>query len=181
MKTRSRPIIIFDNSARHRNSPIRANFEKQNLLLKGMLVHAGDLKQASKYAGIKTMAEAYRTLDRLALRKGYYEALDRHDISLDFIVAGIKNVAVNGDLDSVKLKALQVLLKTLGLDSYGKDEEGGKGWEEIIAKAAKERGNTADKLPEAGGKYAVNIPTPPQEEIIKRKEESDLGKELYEG
>lgn len=177
---RDRPIIIFDNSARHRNSPIRANFEKQNLLLKGMMVHAGDLKQASKYAGIKTMAEAYRTLDRLALRKGYYEALDRHNISLDFIVEGIKDVATHGELASVRLKAFQVLLKTLGLESYGKDEEGGKGWEEIIAKAAKDRTSTQEELPPAGEKYIVNTPKAPEDEVIKRKEEADLGRELYE-
>lgn len=178
---RDRPIIIFDNSARHRNSPIRANFEKQNLLLKGMMIHAGDLKQASKYAGIKTMAEAYRTLDRLAIRKGYYEALDRHDISLDFIVQGIKDVAVNGSLDSVRLKAFQVLLKTLGLETYGKDEEGGKGWEEIVAKAVKDKESATDKLPVPGDKYVVNVPKVPEDESLKRKHETDLGRELYEG
>ncbi|MCK9369572.1 hypothetical protein M0R04_06665 [Candidatus Dojkabacteria bacterium] len=180
MTMSERPLIIFDNSSRYRNSPNRANFDKQNLLLKGMMVHSGDLKKAAQYAGIRKMADVYRTLDRLTLRKGYYEALDNHDISLDYIVKGIKDVAENGELASVRLKALQVLLKTLGLESYGKEEEGGKGWEELINKAVGAKEDTKE-LPEVTATgYNVNIPRVPEEELEKRNKENKLGKELYE-
>lgn len=176
MLNREKPLIIFDNSARFRNSPIRANFDKQNLLLKGMLMNSGDLKQAAKFAGIKSMADVYRTLDRLTLRKAFYESLDNHDISLDYIVKGIKQIAEAGDLDSVKLKAFQVLLKTLGLDSYGHEEENSKGWEDTLMKSIQ-----SNETPLIEAKpYTVSAPVTPKEEVEKRKQEDDLGKQLYE-
>lgn len=179
MTDKKMPLIIFDDTGRFGKSPIVANFKKQNLLLKGMLMNAGDVKQAAKYAGIKTMAEAYRTLDQLSLRKGFYESLDNNDITLDFIVKGIKAIATEGDLDSVKLKAFQILLKTLGLENYSEDDKGSKNWEETLLKALESRKDEPKQIgpPQA---YEVRKPEVPQTELDKRKKETDLGKELYE-
>jgi hypothetical protein len=176
MKNKKLPLIIFDTGTKKNNS-ITPDFKKQNLLLKGMLMNAGDVKQAAKYAGIKTMAEAFRTLDQLSLRKSFYDSLDNHDITLDYIVEKIKNIVENGDLDSVKLKALQVLLKTLGLDNYSDDERGGRGWEETLIQALKNRQDTPVLEAKA---YEVNIPLVPPTEIEKRSKENTLGKELYD-
>ncbi len=176
MKNKKHPLIFLDNSVRYKNSPIRANFQKQNLLLKGMLINVGDVKQAAKYAGIKTMAEAYRTLDQLSLRKSYYESLDEHNVSLDYIVKKIKDLADNADLDSVKLKALQVFLKTLGLESYSDDGLNKKGWEETLIKAIEDK----EVLTIETQKYEVVPPKVPTVELEKRKAEDTLGKELYD-
>lgn len=175
MKNKKLPLIIFDTGGR-KNSVLTPNFQKQNLLLKGMLMNAGDVKQAAKYAGIRTMAEAFRTLDQLSLRKSFYESLDSHDITLDYIVKHIKDLVEGADLDSVKLKALQVLLKTLGLDNYSDEEKGSKGWEDTLIKALQvKEANTIETQA-----YEVKIPKMPESEVEKRNKENKLGKELYE-
>ena len=87
----------------------------------------------------------------------------------------IKSIADDGDLDSVRLKALQVLLKTLGLESYSDDAQQSKGWEETLMKAIREKG---DGPPQLKG-YAVNVPKIPETEAAKRAKEDELGKELY--
>lgn len=176
MKSRKFPLIIFDNSAQKKgvHTP---DFHKQNLLLKGMLMNAGDVKEAAKYAGIKTVASAYRTLDQLSLRKSFYDSLDNNDISLDFIVKGIKAIATEGDLDSVKLKAYQILLKTLGLENYSETNAEGKGWEETLMKVLKDKGDVPAIDVEG---YDVKFPEIPQSEVEKRAKEDKIGKELYE-
>lgn len=176
MKDRKLPLIIFDNSSQ-RKGIHTPDFRKQNLLLKGMLMNAGDIKEAAKYAGIKTVASAYRTLDQLSLRKSFYDSLDNNNITLDYIVKSIKGIADDGDLDSVRLKALQLLLKTLGLESYSETNNEGKGWEETLMKVIREKGN-APQIELTG--YDVIVPPMPQSEIERHQKEDKIGKELYE-
>lgn len=86
-------------------------------------------------AGLKTVAEVYRTLDKLAIRKEYHEALLRWDMDLDAIVKGIKKVAETSEEDAVKLNAYKTLLKSLGLDEYKESDVVNKeSWEDLVRK-----------------------------------------------
>ncbi len=152
------------------------NLFQQNLLLKALQVTA-DPYELKKLVGFKTVAEVYRTLDKLAIRREYHEALLRHGVDLDTIVKGIKNVAEFSFDNAVKLKAYQVLLKSLGLDEYkesGSEDKGG--WENIIKLAMEEEKNKKLTLPE----YKVIEPVIPDNVKIKQEEEQKIGEELYE-
>jgi len=64
----------------------RQNDLQQKLLLKAMQV-TSDPNELKKMAGLKTVADVYRTLDKLAMRKEYHEALSRQGIDL-----GVKQI-----------------------------------------------------------------------------------------
>ncbi len=123
------------------------------------------------------MAEVYRTLDKLAIRREYHEALLRHGVDLDSIVKGIKNVADKTNKDEIKLKAYQILLKSLGLDEYkesGIEEKGG--WENVIRVTMEEEKNKKLNFSD----YEVIEPVIPENVKINKKEEQKIGEELYE-
>ena len=138
-----------------------------------------DPKELMKMAGLKTVAEVYRTLDKLSIRKEYHEALLRHNMDLDFIVSGIKGVALTSEEDTVKLNAYKTLLKSLGLEDYKENEaETKENWEDLIRKNLEENKDEPKKLQEA--KYEVIEPVVPEEEIKRREEDKIIGESLYE-
>ena len=144
--------------------------------------------QLKRLTGIKTVAEVYRTLDKIAIRKEYHLALERNGIDLDTIIAGIKNLAVNSNSDQVKLSGWRVLLKSLGLDEYRDDTSGtSKSWEEKMKDLTqREVGNQTLGIDGSGdnmkkiNNYEVTTPKVPIEEKIKREEERKAGVNLYE-
>src|SRR5258708_5142349 len=106
----------------------------QMMLLKALQV-TQDPKELRRMLHVKTVSDVYRTLDKLAMRKEYHEALTRAGISFDFIVGGIKDIAKDGYKDGDKLKALQVLLKSLGLEKYEEASGPSAGsWEDVLLK-----------------------------------------------
>jgi hypothetical protein len=110
------------------------NTTQQILLLKAMKL-TQDPQELKKMIHVKTVAEVYRTLDKLAMRKEYHEALAKAGISFEFIVDGLKDLAVGSKQDGDKLKALQTLLKSLGMDKYDGDASSSTGsWEEALLK-----------------------------------------------
>lgn len=128
--------------------------------------------------GVRTVAEVYRTLDKLAIRKEYHEALLRHGMDLDAIVAGIKDVAVTSEESAVRLNAYKTLLKSLGLDEYKEtDADVKRSWEDVI-RGVEEKETKLLKADDA--EYEVIEPTIPEEVLKRREEEKAVGQELYE-
>lgn len=127
---------------------------KQRMLLKGLQVTV-DPQKLKEMIGVKTVAEVYRTLDKLAMRKEYHEALARKGIDFDYLVGGIKNIC-DGERISydTKLKALQVLLKSLGLDEYKESEINKEGWEDVLIKIMEEKKRDSIEIED----YEVNFP-----------------------
>ena len=153
---------------------------KQNLLLKAMQ-QTTDISKMKRLTGIKSAAEIYRTLDKMAIRKEYHQALSRQGIDLDTIIAGIKNLCVNSDSDNVKLSGLKTLLKSLGLDEYREDASvSPKNWEEKMKDLVQKENNVknTDDVKEIKD-YKVCLPEAPKEELEKRKEEDEEGGNLY--
>jgi hypothetical protein len=157
------------------------NYYAQTILLKSMSEGVTDPNELRKIAGLKTVADVYRTLDKLALRKEYHEALARQGVSFDEIISGIKQICEGSSSDSVRLKGYQTLLRSLGLDKYEKQEESGKDWEEMIIEAMERRGKTAEMIT---GEvevidYEVERPETPASELKRKEEEKKLADELY--
>lgn len=139
-------------------------------------------KELRRAIGVRAVADVVRTLDKLTIRREYHESLSRNDVSLDFIVGGIKTIAQTSDKDATRLKAYQTLLRSIGLERYEDIEDKGKGWEEMLVdmqqKQISNGGNSAF-LPPTEGDYDVNTPSVPAAEESKQNAEKELGRQLY--
>ena len=175
-----KPVVFVGGNSQKSGSFYNQNTYAQNLLLKALSMGITDPEELRKAAGLKRVAEVYRTLDKIAIRKEYHDALARNEIDLDFITKGFKELAENST-DKIKLGSLNSLLKSLGLDKYEKQEETGKSWEEEIIKSSKTKNDIIDGevVKDDIDKYEVITPEVPAEELKRQEEEKRLGKELY--
>lgn len=173
-----KPVIFLDGTVNH----YRENQYAQNLLLKALSDGITDPKELRKIAGLNSVAEVYRTLDKIQIRKEYHDALFRAGLSLDFVVDKLKSLCSDETSDKVKLGAVQTLLKSLGLDKYEKQEEAGKNWEEIILELTEKNKEVGNDLPKIdSGDYEVNAPLLPEAVKKRQKDEQEIANELYEG
>lgn len=162
---------------------------KQNLLLKAMQ-QTNDVKKMKELTGIKSVAEIYRTLDKLSIRKEYHEALARQGISLDVIVAGIKDICLTSSSDRVKLAGYQVFLKSIGMDEYKENTtETGNNWEEKMKTIVQKEVNDvtdmndddkSEALLDETQDYKVIAPVVPEGKKEEIEREKKLGESLYE-
>lgn len=174
MKQNLKPVIFVQGD----RAFYRPNYYAQTILLKAMAKGVMDPQELRRLAGLKTVAEVYRTLDKLAIRKEYHEALARQGVTMDDIVAGIKSIATGSESDAVRLKGYQTLLRSVGLDRYEKQEDVGKGWEEVIM----EKAESGDKVVEGEfEEYEVAQPVVPESVKKETAKENKIGKDLYEG
>ncbi len=152
---------------------------QQVVLLKALQV-TQDPKKLKQMIGVRTVAEVYRTLDKMSLRKEYHEALARAGFSLDLAVQGIKDIAQNSEKDDTRLKAYQILLKSLGLEKYDAgDIPSGGTWEEELLKSIEKTEQAA--LPAAQEDYEVEQPEMPERMKKLRQEEDELTRSIYGG
>ena len=132
--------------------------------------------------GVRTVAEVYRTLDKMAIRKEYHEALARAGFSLDKVVTGIQQIAESAEKDDTRLKAYQVLLKSLGLEKYdASDMPTGGTWEEELLKSIEKTEKAPELAASTGDDYEVVQPAMPERMRKMREEEDELTKSLYGG
>jgi len=172
-----KPVTFIKGEYRQYYAP---NDFRQKLLLKAMTI-TDNPKEWRKMIGAKSMADVYRTLDKLALRKEYHEALLRLGIDFDYIVTGIKNIGETGKSDGVKLKAFETLLKSVGMDKYEDVKESAKDWEELIKEVEESKQlNPGDETAVKEKGYEVVEPKIPEEAQKKINEEKEIGQSLYE-
>lgn len=121
--------------------------------------------------------EVEEAIGDVARRKEYREALARSGITMDWMVENLKNIAIQGEKDSDKIKALQVLLKSVGVDkATGKEEEATNSWEEALIKESEK--TEVPKDPTAD--YEVNEPEIPKKAADKRKADNDVTGSIYD-
>lgn len=166
----------------------RNNSTQQVMLLQALAI-TQDPNKLRQMVGFKTVADVFRTLDKMALRKDYHAALARGGISFDWVVGGIKEIADNPDSSAkVKLTALMGILKTLGMDKYDVPESAGGGtWEDVLMKKIDDDRSGGAKELAAGvdpsedqGSYEVKQPTMPESVKIVKARDNSIGKSLYE-
>lgn len=177
-KIRLRPIVYTSTSFKRGEQ----NTAQQMFLLKALQI-TQDPKKLRQIIGVKSVAEVYRTLDKIALRKEYHSALSKAGISFDYIVGGLKGIADTGFKDSDKLNAFKVLLKSVGMESYKEEGSGSTGtWEEVLLK--KIESEKADgknlALPEAPAKYDVKFPVVPESARKAQEEEREMTSSIYD-
>lgn len=172
-KTRLRPIVYTEN----RYQSGRQNTSQQMLLLKALQI-TQDPKKLRDLIHVKTVADVFTTLDKLQMRKEYHDALAKAGISFEFMVKGIKDIALTGFKDSDKLKAYQTLLKSVGMDTYKEDSTALTGtWEEVLLKTIEDGKKEEMALPP--GQYDVKLPVVPESVKKAQEEEREMTSSLY--
>lgn len=156
---------------------------KEFLLLKALRV-TSDPKVLRQMIGAKTVADVARTFDKIASRKEYYSALKNLGMDFNWIAKGLKVEAETADKSADRIKALQIILKSLGMDKY-EDIEGDKGtWEDFILKASeKEPSNTLTApatVIDTEEEYDVVEPKMPDSLRKQKDDEISSGRNLYE-
>lgn len=176
----NRPVVFVGGGSQGNSSFYSENTYAQNLLLKALSQGITDPNELRKVSGLNRIADVYRSLDKLAIRKEYHAALVANNVDLDFITKGLKDLAENGT-DKIRLGSFNTLLKSIGLDKYEKQEETGKSWEEEIIKASKVKDDIIDGevVGEDIEDYKVTAPKVPESQRIRQVEEKKLGRELY--
>lgn len=153
------------------------------VLLEKALDATSDPKKMKQMMGVRTAAEVFRTLDKISMRKEYHRALDRAGISFDFLVQNIKDLGERSESDKVRLAALQILLKSLGMEKYDVADAGGGGdWEETLLKKMndeKDRALPAGTPAEEIVDYEVSAPPMPDSAKALRDKERKIGESLY--
>lgn len=183
-KIRLKPVL-YSTDSKNKYENRRQNTTQQIFLLKALKI-TNDPKKLREMIGVRTIADVYRTLDKLAMRKEYHAALSRSGISFDFIVEGLKDEATGGDKSADRIKALQVLLKSLGLDKYDSDAGVSNSWEEELVKSiekdkAKELEAPKEAVEVTGtDEYEVKTPDVPESMRKMREEEDKLFKGIYD-
>jgi Fe2+ transport system protein B len=170
-----KPVVVIENHKQGSNF-YKENLHAQNILLKALSDGITDINELKKLAGFKVAADVYRTLDKMAIRKEYHAALERGGMSLDYLVSNLKGIIDNTEKDDNKIKAIQLLMKSIGLDKYEKQEEMGKGWEEVLLQ-------TVDKKSGQGvietADYKVIAPVKSEARQKQKEEEEEIGEQLY--
>ena len=128
----------------------------QRLILKAISEGITDISDLKKIVGLRSATDVYRTMDKMALRKEYHQALGRAGIDFDYLVAGVKNICDNGSSDKVRLSAFQILLKSLGLDKYMDDGPSIKSWEDTIIELT-DKNNQIKQLEESQNQGSKNL------------------------
>jgi len=161
----------------------RYGWNNQNTTQQIMLLHAlkitQDPKKLKEMIGVRTVAEVYRTLDKIAMRKEYHAALAENGITFDYIVKNVKDEIDNADKSSDRLNGLNMLLKSIGLDKYEETAIGGGSWEEALLAINRKKEKEGEKETTIV-EYEVIEPKIP-EHIRKAKEKAnEEAKGLYD-
>ena len=152
-------------------------YEKQRIMYNALQDTSNPLK-LKEIIGAKTVADVYRTLDKLTIRREFHDALTRAGITFEFLIEGIKREAIGGDKSMDRLKAYEMLLKTLGLDRYDDVSTGStSSWEERLLKAIDEHEGILDQdISREVEKvdYSVTIPQIPSSVQEKKKVSDEM-------
>lgn len=171
-----KPVIFAKG---YYNDYYRQNTLQQGILLKAMMA-SDNPNDWRKMLGVKTMAQVYRTLDKIIIRKEYHQALGRQGITFDAIIKGIKDIS-NDAAPAVRLKAYQTLLRSLGVERYDDVSESSKDWEELIINASDDSSpQSIDGQKFEVEEYVVEQPVVPEGEKEKSDRDKEAGRQLYE-
>ena len=176
MTTKLKPVIFIKG----RYGYTTQNTTQQIMLLKALRI-TQDPKKLREIIGVKTVAEVYRTLDKIAMRKEYHSALAKHGITFDYIVENIKKEIDSAEKSSERLMAINILLKSIGLDKYEETATGGGGWEEALLKLSEGKKEKESKdIAGDENEYEVVQPVIPESVRIAKEKEKLEGRSLYE-
>jgi len=173
MKTKLKPVVFVQGKYPYNSQ----NTTQQIMLLKALKI-TQDPKKIKDLIGVRTVAEVYRTLDKIAMRKEYHGALAQNGITFDYVVKGIKKEIDEADKASDRLAGLNMILKSIGLDKYEETAIGGGSWEDILLKLKDEQTQKGEELKIT--EYSVDVPEMPENVRIAKEKANEESKGLYD-
>jgi len=150
---------------------------KEFLLLKALRV-TNDPKLLRDMIGAKTIADVSRTFDKIANRKEYYSSLKKLGMDFTWIAKGLKVEAETAEKSADRIKALQIVLKSLGMDKYEDVQADTGSWEDLILKSADKTKEIEAPIQDA--EYEVARPVMPESLKKQKEDEGTAGRNLYE-
>lgn len=154
------------------------NTTQQVLLLKAMQI-TQDPKRLREMIGVKAVADVYRTLDKIAMRKEYHSQLSKHGLTFDYIAKHLKDTIDGAEKDKDRLSGLSMLMKSIGMDKYDETATGGGGWEDVLLKINGKVPAGETVLPKAP-EYEVIVPTMPEDVRLAKEKSNNEARGLYE-
>lgn len=174
MNNKLKPIVFVQGRYgwNHQNTT-------QQIMLLNALKITQDPKKLKELIGVKTVAEVYRTLDKIAMRKEYHSALAENGITFDYIVKNVKSEIDHAEKSSDRLAGLNMLLKSIGLDKYEETAIGGGSWEEALLaiKREKDKEGIPKTVP---AEYEVTEPKMPEHIRIAKEKSNKEAMGLYD-
>lgn len=124
------------------------NKEGETILTRALKI-TKDPKQIRDLIGVQRVADVLNTLDGIAIRKEYHSSLIRHGVDFDYLITGIKAVADDKtEKGKTRLNALNMLLKSIGIDKFSVPAGGGgSGWEDELMKRLEAERSEVSALP----------------------------------
>ena len=150
---------------------------QEHLLLKALRI-TSDPNKIKQMIGVKKVADVARIYDKLSSRKEYSSALNKLGMSFEWIAKGLKLEAETAEKSADRIKALQIVLKSTGMDTYEDIPESSGSWEDLLLKSGEL--NEVNSEEEDNKDYHVNVPVIPESAQKIREKENEQGKRLYE-
>ena len=151
---------------------------QETLLLKALRI-TSDPKKLREMIGAKTVAEVARVYDKLSSRKEYNTALRSLGMDFNWIATGLKKEAEGASKSGDRIKAFQIILKSLGMDAYEDVPVDSGSWEDLILKANDKKDDlilTGEVMED----YKVKQPEVPEAMKKMRERENKQGRSIYE-
>lgn len=172
-KKKLKPVIFVSGKYDYNTS----SPSKEIMLLKALTI-TKDPNKIRELIGVKSVADVYRTLDKMSIRKEYHGALARKGITFDYIVGNIKKEIDNATKAKDKFTGLGMLLKSMGLDKYEDITTSNVGWEDALMQLSKAK-ESEGKIIEVED-YKVSEPEMPEHIRIKKEQQNAESRTLYE-
>jgi len=173
VKRKLKPVVFVQGKYSYN----KEDTSQQLILLKAMK-KTQDPQKLKNLIGVRTVAEVYRTLDKISMRKEYHDALVRNGVSFDYIVSNVKGEIESAEKSSDRLNGLKMFLQSLGMDKYEETAIGGAGWEEALAQVKEEKKEKGEKIKLP--KYEVEYPEIPESVKEKKGKNIKVTSELYD-
>lgn len=170
-----KPVTIINATY----SRYKQNTAQQLLLLKALKI-TQDPEKLRQMIGVKKVADVFRTLDKMAMRKEFHRSLIKSGIDFNYIVNGLKNEAETAEKSKDRITVYQTLLKALGMDRYEDTGEGGSQWEDAFLQNMDSEKQKSLPAVNAIEEYTVvepEIPAPVKKKLLEEKAE---GRSLYD-
>ena len=171
-----KPVIFVQGKYAYNSQ----NTAQQLMLLKALQV-TQDPKKLREMIGVKTVAEVYRTLDKIIMRKEYHSTLVKLGMDFEYIAKGLKKEIDGADKSSDRLMGLNMLLKSIGLDKYEETSTGGGNWQDALLELSKVTESSNGTVPVVDvPKYDVVEPPMPEHLRLAKEKANKESKGLYD-
>lgn len=168
-----KPVVFVEG-----NYGYNAQNTTQQLMLLNALKITQDPKKLKDLIGVRTVAEVFRTLDKIQMRKEYHSALAKHGLTFDYIVKNVKKEIDTAEKSADRLAGLGMILKSIGLEKYDETALGGGGWEDALIKVSEDAQEKGEKIKVA--EYNVVEPPMPEHIRLAKEKANQESKGLYE-